>query len=131
MGTARSPLFTISSILLILAGIGSMICAAFLFKDRINTSGSSVPLTFLGTALMLIFSIMNIISGINGVRNHNKRISSALVIRLPEISIAICVLSIALTLFNGILAGYMLILACSGIVIPLLFIFAAARKSNR
>ena len=129
MGTARSILFTVSSVIMIVAGAGSIACAAFLTEERLNAPDASMPITFISAAIMLIFSVINIISGINGLRCHNKRINSAVVIRLPEISVVFCLISIGLTLFNGILFGYIIVLIVTGILVPILFIYAAARKS--
>ena len=129
MGTARSLLFTISSVLMIIAGAGSIVCAVFLAEERLKTPEASLPLTFISAALMLIFSIINIISGINGVRCHNRRINSAVVIRLPEVSVVLCLFSLVLTLLGGVLFGYILILVGTGILVPVMFIYAAARKS--
>ena len=129
MGSARSILFTVSSALMIFAGAGSIACAAILDAQILASPSASFSSIFFHAALTLIYSIINIVSGINGLRCHNRRINSAVVIRLPEISVILCLVCIILTLFQGTLFGYILILAGTGVLIPILFIFAAVKKS--
>ena len=129
MGTARSLLFTISSIMMILSGAGSIVCGVFMTIKSLDSTDTSMPLTFITTVLILIFSVTNIVTGIHGVRNHNRRINSAVVIRLPEISVIVALLTVVITLFNGVQLGTLLVLIVTGILIPIAFIYAAARKS--
>ena len=114
---------------MIFSGAGSIACAAVLVAQRLKAAVVSMPSLIIFGALVLIFSVINIISGINGLRCYNRRINSAVVIRLPEISIVLCLISIILTLYVGTLFGYILILTGTGILIPILFIFAAVKKS--
>ena len=114
---------------MIFSGAGRIACAAVMAAQRLSSAVISVPSIILHAAIVLIFSVLNIISGINGLRYHNRRINSAVVTRLPEISIVLCLISIILSLYTGTIFGYILILAGTGILIPVIFILAAVKKS--
>jgi len=129
MGSARSLLFTVSGVLMIISGAGSMVCAAFMTAQKLEGAPESASSIIINAAIILIFSVINIISGINGVRYYNRRINSAVVIRLPKISIILCLISIILTLCTGTFFGYIILLAGTGILIPAIYIYASVKKS--
>ncbi|MBQ9032919.1 MAG: hypothetical protein IJ106_15945 [Parasporobacterium sp.] len=129
MGTARSVFFTVSSILMLFSGAGLILLTVLVTLERYDSPGALPVLTLICAAAALISAILNFISGISGVRSYNRRTNSAVVIRLPEISILLCLASIVLSLFNGILYGNLLIEAGIGILIPGIFIFSAIKKS--
>lgn len=131
MGSARSILFTAASVLMLLSGEGSIICATIMSAQRLPSAEASKPTLIIHAALVLIFSVLNIIAGINGLRYYKRRINSAVIIRLPEISVALCIISIILPLYIGTLFSYILILAGTGILIPVFFIYAAVKKSYK
>ena len=129
MGTARSVFFTVSSILMILAGAGGIAEQVMIVRERTGSPGASPVLTYVCAAFALVSCILNMISGISGVRHYNKRINSAVTIRLPEISVILCLISLVFSCFNGIIIGYFLIQFALGILVPAIFIYAAVKKS--
>ena len=129
MGTAKSILFTILSIILIMAGVASLVSAVFLFIDWIHSPDSALILTFIIVFLIILFAALNIIAGYKGVRNHNRRTNSEVMIYLPEISIALSFISLVLSFFNGINLFYICLLGLTGLLIPVIFIYAAVKKS--
>ena len=129
MGTARSVFFTVSSILMILAGAGGIAEQVMIVLERSGSPGVSVVLTYLCAVFALISCILNIISGISGVRCYNRRINSAVTVRLPEISVFLCLISLVLSFFNGIIFGFLIAQFVTGILIPAIFIYAAVKKS--
>ena len=129
MGTARSVLFTVLSILMIISGAAGIIAAVFILIERISFPGSYLSLSVLITGLLAAYSVINMAAGISGVRNYNRRTNSAVVIRLPEISVALCLLAIVLSCINGIMLPHLILLIITGIIIPVCFIYAAVKKS--
>lgn len=129
MGTARSVIFTVFSILMILAGVGGIAEQVLTVLERYGSPGTSAGLTFVCAACACVGFILNIISGISGVKSASKRINSTIVIRLPVFAIILCLLSIVLSFFNGMIFGYFLIQFGLGILIPALFIYSAVKKS--
>lgn len=130
MGTARSVFFTASSIAMIFSGILGFITAALVTTERLNMANASVPAAFITMGIIIIYSITNIICGIAGAKKYNRRINSSVIIRIPEISIVMCILSLIFSLFNGIRTAHMLLIILSGIVVPLVFIVSAIKKSS-
>ena len=129
MGTARSILFTVLSIFLIAAGIAGIVTAVFILRDRISSAESSVFLSVLTTVLITAFSILNIITGAKGIKNYNRRTNSAVMIRLPEFSIILCFLSVIFVFINGTRVYHIIALGITGLLIPVIFIYAAVKKS--
>jgi len=130
MGTARSVIFTVFSILMILTGAGGIAEQVLIVLERYGSPGASLGLTFICAACAFIGFILDIISGIGGVRSSSKRINATLVIRLPAIAIILCLLSVILSFFNGIIFGYLLVQFGIGILIPAFFIYTAVKKSH-
>ena len=116
---------------MILSGAGSMACTAIMVVQRQESAVISTTFIIFNSAIVLVFSVINIISGINGLRHHNRRINSAVIIRLPEISIVLSLIAIILNLFNGTFLSYILLLAGTGILIPVIFIIASVKKSYK
>ena len=129
MGTARSVFFTVSSVLMILAGAGGIAEQVMAVLERNGSPGVSPVLTYCCAVLAVIGCILNIISGISGLKHYNKRINSAVTVRLPELSVILCLISLVLSFFNGIIVGYLLVQFLLGILIPAIFIYAAVKKS--
>jgi len=130
MGTARSVIFTVFSILMILTGAGGIAEQVLIVLERYGSPGASLELTFICAACACVGFILDIISGIGGVRSSSKRINATLVIRLPAIAIILCLLSVILSFFNGIIFGYLLVQFGIGILIPAFFIYTAVKKSH-
>ena len=129
MGTAKSTLFTVSSIMMIVAAACSFVASVLIFLERFSSPGVSKPILLATIAATLVFSGINLFVGISGIRTYNKRTNSSVVIRFPEISVFICVIAIILAFFNGIIIWHFLILIFSGVIIPAVFIYAAVKKS--
>lgn len=129
MGTARSVLFTVFSILMIISGAAGLIVAVFIFIERLSFPGAYFILSLLIMLVLAAYSVINFIAGVSGARNYNRRTNSAVVVRLPEISIVLCIIAIVLSCINGILLSHMILMLITGIIIPVCFIYAAIKKS--
>ena len=129
MKTARSVLFTVFSILMIISGAAGLIVAVFIFIERLSFPGAYFILSLLIMLVLAAYSVINFIAGVSGARNYNRRTNSAVVVRLPEISIVLCIIAIVLSCINGILLSHMILMLITGIIIPVCFIYAAIKKS--
>ena len=129
MGTARSVLFTVFSIIMIAAGAIGMIAAAFFVAERIHFPETILLLTLAIAALQVIGALFNLITGISNVRKYNKRTNSEVVITLPKLTIVLSVIAMILSCINGIMLSSLIVLLITGVLIPLLFIYSAVRKS--
>ncbi|MCF0230322.1 MAG: hypothetical protein HUJ76_11610 [Parasporobacterium sp.] len=131
MGTARSVLFTVSGVAVSGAGILGIITAILIWSERYHAPGASAILTLIAVGIIMVYSVANIITGITALRKYNRRILSSVIIRVPEICIGLAVISLVLCFFNGIIVSHSILIIVSGIILPLLFIFAAVHKSEQ
>lgn len=129
MGTAKSILFNVVSVIMIVSGVISLAAGALILRERLEAPGAVLTLSLISAVLTLFYSVLNIIAGISGIRNYNRRTNSAVIIRLPEISIFLCLLCIIISFINGILFWHILIIIVTGLAIPVLFIYATVQKS--
>jgi len=129
MGTARSVFFTVSSIIMIVSGIGSLILIPFMLTDRNVAGDSSRALIFICCGLIFICSVLNIISGIKGLGYVCRRSNSAVIIRIPQASVILCLTALIFSFINGVSLIHMAVIIASCIVIPDIYMYAAVRKS--
>lgn len=130
MGTARSVFFTASSIAMIFSGILGFITAALITSERLKMANASAAAAFITMGVIIIYSVVNIIVGITGVKKYNRRINSSVIIRVPEAGIVLCVIALICSLFNGIRTFHFILILLSGIAVPLMFIVSAIKKSS-
>ena len=129
MGTARSIFFITASAIMIASGAVGFVVLALMVTERVQNEYSSLPIVLICACLAFIYSILNIISGIKGLRSSRKRSNSAVVIRLPEISVILSLILIVLLFINGVNAWHAALFIATGIVCPCIFMYAAVRKS--
>ena len=129
MGTARSVFFTVSSIIMIISGLFSLVVLAIIVNERLTSPSASFILLFIYGVLIIVYSVLDIISGINGLRYINRRSNSAVLVRMPEAAVIICLIAVILSLINGVRAWHAAAIIMTGIVVPDIFMYAAIKKS--
>ena len=129
MGTARSRFFITASIIMTVSGGVGIVVLILMLLSELHNEYSHVPIVLICSVLALMCNIMNIITGIRGIKSSCRRSNSAVVIRLPEISVILCLIMMILLFINGVSAWQAFLFIATGIACPCIFIYAAVRKS--
>lgn len=125
----RSLKYTISSLLLIAAAAATLVMTVVVFRDRLHGIDTSLLLTILAALVMLLYSLLNIYVGIQGIRLSRKRSRTSKLARLAIFSVIGCILGLTLSAINGIIVSHLIIIVITGIVIPMIFIFIWLSKN--
>ena len=115
--------FTIASLLLIAAGAATLVMAVVVFRNRLHGIDTSLLLAILTALIMLLYSLLNIYIGIQGIRLSRRRSRTSKLARLAIFSVIGCILGLTLSAINGIIVSHLIIIVITGIVIPMIFIF--------
>ena len=129
MGTARSVFFTVASVIMIISGVAGLVVLIIMMNERLCARSSSVAVLLICCILIIIYNIFNIISGLKGLQYSNRRSNSSVIIRLPQITVIMCLIAVIFSFINGVKAWHMAVLILTGILVPAVYIFAAVRKS--
>lgn len=125
----RGFLKNLMSVLLMAAGLCDFVMTFIIAKSRENAVNTSRSLMIAAAIAMIVYSLIYLISGIIALTRRNVR-KAAKVRPFVLFGVIVSLAQVVISTTNGIIISHLVIIAISGIAIPVLFFLLVAATSN-